>query len=465
MSERKQFVERSVEQQFLALVCQEPTPSIVRTLRAVDPSYLQTPAFQWFVPQLQKYLKEETGIPPWEVADVLIGRDYADEEERKATRAAIWLLYTMKVEWGAWAVEDFRQFLSWRIYAAGFVDTQEGYSRSREMREALNQAQDTLNRSRTVLQDPGAHDLADDFEEREAAWIREDANPGLRNRLVLGIPELDKQLKLVEGTSTAFLAVFKRYKSIALNHCGVCALVTGLNVAQIIYENEVPLTEDRYYSRLSAIRLDDLVSMKMAKANPERYEQARNFIKGLKTHLHNRLKIIEATPKVTTVADVEAQLEVLEATEKFVPDVTIWDYANLIGVEKERSKREERLDQETVIWDLQEHAKDKKHGGARKKIVVTAVQAKAEALKAEHLDMSHFGKSIGIPQALEAIIGINQTRQERDSEKLRFSVLFSRVSKVGDEVPVECRIDWMCIDRSTWGWVHDKAKEQFMKRM
>jgi len=460
-----QGIEPLVEQQFLAIVVQRWDPRYRRLIDALDPRYLETEVYGWFAVRLKSYLKEMGVPPPFEWVDLAILRDFNDPEKLAEHRRAIYYLYTIPVTWGDHAVIEFRHYLAWRVNSEGLAQAKAGYAKRRRMDLALDVCQRASERARALLLDPTYTDLAKAFPGREAAWQREHDDPGMLHRLETGIAALDPQLRMEEGTVTAFLAPFKRYKSIVLNHMAVSALVSGYNVAHVIYENSKEQTLDRYFARLGCVFLDDLVNLAVVDKDPERYRIAKGFIEGLDTHLRNRVKIIEAVPKQTTVADVEAQLDVLAAEEHFIPDVTIWDYANLIGVPKETRDREERINQEQVLWDLQAHAKDKKGGGARPKIVVTAAQAKSEAIKAEVLDASHFGKSIGIPQALDCMIGIDQTRQERDDRFLRFNVIISRNAKIGDVVQVSCDISWMCIANETWAWVRERAMARFERAL
>jgi hypothetical protein len=455
--------ERSTEFQFFATVVQRWDARYARLVRAIDPAYLELLAYRWFCLRLQEHLREWDAPPTWDRIDVLLHRDgefSQDEEKRREAREILWRLYEEPATWGAAAVKDFRDYLAWRHYSAGFSAVQQGFQKTRSIALTIDQGQREIDKARALMLEPEVYDVASEFPAREAAWRRERDNPGLRNQLETGIAALDRQIKLQDGTVTALLAVFKRYKSITLDHFSICGLVSGFNVAHVVFENEVDMTLDRIYSRLGVIPIDDLVKVR---ADPARQEQAYKFIKGLDTFLPNRLKLLKGIPKVTTVADIEAQLAVLETEQGFIPDVTVWDYANIIGVPKERRDREERINQETIIWDLQAHARDLRHGGARRKIVVTAIQAKAEALKAEHLDASHFGKAIGIPQALDCMIGINQTDQEKVNNEIRFSVLASRNSAISDEVKCKCNISWMAIDVETWGWVNERATNLFMR--
>jgi len=453
----------ATERQFLAMVVQRWHPRLARVLRGIRADHLSVAAYQWFVPIVARYLDEHDVTPPWEYVDIMLAREYDDPDKLQAMRTVLWVLYSIEITWGDQAVQDFREHMAWRMYSTGFEAAQTGYRRTRSMRLALDAAARTTWEAATILQDVEVHDLMGDYEAAKADWARTRDNPGLKKQFQIGIPQIDKFLRLHEATVTAVLGSFKVGKSIILNHFSLAALLHGYNVVQIVYENQYELTRDRHFSRLMELDYNDLVGGRAELLKPDEWKRADAFMMDLCRRLNVRLKIIQADPKVTTVADVEGQLDVLQAEEGFEADVTIWDYANLIGIPKDRRDREERINQETVIWDLQRHAKDTKRGGLRPRIVVTAVQAKAEAINKEHLDASDFGKSIGIPQAVNALVGVSRVNQDAVDDRLKMSVLANRQNASSGEVPLVCDYSRMCIANSTLGWFGGLAETLMMK--
>jgi len=453
----------ATERQFLAMAVQRWHPRYARILREIQPDHMSIVGYQWFVPVLRRYLDDHDAVVPWEYVDVQLQREFDDPDKLIHTRDQLYALYTIPITWGDQAVQDFREHMAWRMYSTGFEAAQAGYRRTKSMKLALDAAARSVWKAATLLHDVEVHDLMGDYQTAKADWTRARDFPGLRKRFTIGIPELDANLRLEEGTVTAVLGTFKSGKSIVLNHFALSALLHGYNVAHVVYENTYDLTRDRFFARLLELPYDDVVKAQPEITTPVDWQKADAFVRELEAKLHVRLKIIQADPKYTTVDDVEAQLDVLQAEEGFEADVTIWDYANLIGIPKDRREKEERLNQENVIWDLQRHAKDRKRGGLRKRVVVTAVQAKAEAIKKEHLDASDFGKSIGIPQAVDAMIGVNRTTQDGHDNLIKLSILANRQTKTGNEITFECDYSKMCIASCTFGWFYGQAETLFMR--
>lgn len=441
-------LEFQVEQHALATMVQKWQATYGKVVRAIEPDYLQCEPYRWFIKKFQEFLKKNDRVIPWDYLDVQIRRDFQDANTYQEMRSVLYVLYSTEITWGDEAVQSFREYLAWRTFSAGIRDVQTGFKKSRTMTGALGHARQVLDKSIVLLTDAKVHDLLDDFEEREAAWIRYRDNPHLSRRLKLGIPELDAQTKFDAGTLNAFLAPFGRGKSIMLNHVGVCGLAQGFNVLHVTCENSVEQTEDRYYSRLSTINLDTLREMR---GDPAQYQSARDYLMAIKAHLGPRLKIIKAKAKVTTVADIEAQLELLRLEEGWVPDVEIWDYLNVMAPSK--SLHDERRDQGVIVWDMKSHAEGESSSGVRRPIVATAIQSKAEALKKETLDENDAGKSIDIMQALDGCISINQTNQEYIDKVFRFGNLKARDTAKGSNVQVTCDLAWMCVDIRTYDFV------------
>lgn len=450
-------IEVLVEQQFLALAVQRYEPRLGTLLRYIDQALLANGPYGWFVPKLLAGLDETSAVPAWEYIDIQINRSFGDDPEKLAeVRNTIYLLYTMPITWGEQAIEEFRNYLAWREVSAGFSKAQDGFRRSHRMVLAVDHMRRTLDRATGMLVSHDGSDLVESYDICKADWIRTRENPGLRRRFAIGIEKIDRELHLIEGTVTAVLGVYKDGKSIVLNHFTLCAMAHGFDVAHIVYENPLKMTLDRFFTRLLELDYTDVVNARAEVADPELWERKEQFIRDIQTAVANRVKLYKAKPKITTVADIEAWLDVLRNEEGFIPDVTVWDYANLIGVSRDRREREERLNQETVIWDLQAHAKDEKNGGAREKIVVTAAQARGEAAGKDTLEASDWGKSIGIAQALDALVGIKRTPQNKVDNEAKFSVLINRHGNVVGEDTQKGDFGKMCIANCTVDWLRGK---------
>ena len=84
----------------------------------------------------------------------------------------------------------------------------------------------------------------------------------------------------------------------------------------------------------------------------------------------------------------------------------------------------------------------------KERVVVTASQAKAEALEVDRIDERHQGKSVGISQAVDATIAINQTKEERREGIIILSPLYLRDGFImKEEIVLNSDLSRMCISR------------------
>jgi len=152
-----------------------------------------------------------------------------------------------------------------------------------------------------------------------------------------------------------------------------------------------------------------------------------------------RLKVMKCTPKQTKLADVEEYMWALKA-QGWHPEVVVIDYLNIIA--PNNPKREERLEQGEVMWNM-------KHLADTFTVpVFTATQANMEAASVERLGMKHRGKSIDISQGVNLSIALDQTPEEKQEDILVFSPLFCRDSEIViPEVAVNTNLSKMMITR------------------
>jgi archaellum biogenesis ATPase FlaH len=234
-----------------------------------------------------------------------------------------------------------------------------------------------------------------------------------------------------------FLAPFKRYKSVVMNHISFAALLQGFNVAQVVFENTIELTEDRLDSLASGLSYERLMQMAVTPDEKQRAGCLFNWMNSFTS----RIKVLKCVPYQSTMAQVDEQLERWYAQENFKPDVIVVDYYNIIAPNCGRSG-EERIEQGQIIWDIKEVA-DKYMVP-----IITASQSNTEGTIADRLQTDHQGKSIGISQGVDLTVAINQTKEERAEGLLVFSPLFMRGFEITiPDVVVDCDINRMAISK------------------
>ncbi len=272
-------------------------------------------------------------------------------------------------------------------------------------------------------------DYADGFSAREERRKFLAENPSFVRVLKLGIKELDDQVKIVPGMVIGFLAPFKKYKSITLTNVGYAALLQGMTVLHVNIEGRREMWEARYDSRFTGVDYKRLVEYLRTSDEQDRIASVFSKIESMK----NRLKIAAGVYKKTNALDIRAMVQEIEATEEITVDVIIADYANIMGSTRKIVGEDHEV-QEAIVWELIGLASEVDN----EKIVVTAFQSKAAGVDVDDLKKSHFGRSLAIPQALDAAIAINQSENEKRDGVLRYSPLFLRD---GDVVQKDCKVE------------------------
>jgi hypothetical protein len=189
-------------------------------------------------------------------------------------------------------------------------------------------------------------------------------------------------------------------------------------VLHVVFENTYELTADRYDAMFSQFDYSRVSSLLLTEEEKAFMDSQFRWMQSWSS----RLKIIKCFPEETTVADVEESIERLYEVDGFRADVEIWDYLNIISPNKRT--RDDWKNQTQIVWDLKSHAE--KYGVA----VFSASQAKQEGVRAERLQLDHRGKSIGISQALDLSIAIDQNEHEKRDDIIVLSPMFSRASPI-----------------------------------
>ena len=424
-----------IESEFLASLLKKSVALDFSVLDYVDSGYFSVDSYKW----LANKLKERKWAPlAFDVVDQLLLEDIKDDEKRNVFRNQIWELYVRELTYEDDAINKFKTFIAYSVIKSEIKSSFDGFDRSSRLDYMIEQLGKAVRDANDIIKTESLDhtDYASNYENRVQKRKIERDHPELNPVVRFGIDGLDSQFKIKGPMVVDFFAPFKRYKSIALNHMGFSALVQGFNVLHVVYENTIELTEDRYDTLFSQLSYDRVTSLALNQDEKDQMDRLFSWI-NLWT---SRLKILKCIPKITTIDQVIEFIEKLQIRENFKPDVIIVDYLNIVA--PTIWDREERLRQGQVVWDL------KKLADTYNCPVITASQAKMEAVKAERLNQSHRGKSIDISQGVNLSIALDQTDEERDEGLLVFSPMFSRESPITiPEVVVDTNLDKMQICR------------------
>lgn len=445
------LVDPKVELEFLASILQRRKPELHRVIPLLDESVFSNKPYRWMVKHIRTYFKSYQVPPPRSAVEVWIRESFEGEEEELKQHQRLLNLYDHVLTFGDHATKMFLDYASVRTYVEASREAVSAYQRSRDVGLLLRDGNEAVSAARSIQVQRSIYDYASGWRVREEHRKRRREYPDLYQSFRIGLEDIDAQVSFDPGTVNGFLAPFKRYKSVVLNHCSFAGLLQGMHVAQIVFENTIELTMDRLDSLFTQLTIDRL--WRSLKTKDEK--RTADSVMARVASWQQRLKIIKATPNETSTHDIEADLLALRQVEAFDPDLTVWDYANIMKPTK--TSREERQQQTNIVWDLVEHAQNP----VRPRLVITAFQAKLEGAKVERMDQSHFGKSIGIQQGLDSAIAINQTAEERGDGVIVFSPLFLRNGHITKpHCAVVSEIARMCIDKesdSLWKEVEDSS--------
>lgn len=418
-------------------------------LSKLDEGFFVTDAYKWLISLLKS---RSWSAIEWEYLDAEICRQLKDSPDKlELYRNQLYSLYSREISFQKDADKIFKEFVSFSIMKAGTKNSFDSYNRSNRIDYFLKEMGETVATARTIIDGGGlkTYDYADGFQRRmeERLYYRDnvDAKPVIKT----GIELLDSQLEVMGPMIVNFLAPAKRYKSITLNSCGFAAILQGYNVVHFVFENSIDLTENRYDALFNNINYNRLKSAAISESEKAIFDDRMNWVKSWKS----RLKIVECIPKTTTIKNLSDWVEKWRELEGFIPDCFVIDYANIVKPSVSQ-KEGERADQEKVFWDIKELVKiynipcftatqSNQEGNKAMR-----VEAKKDGGGKGRLDTTHQGKSIGISQAVDATIGLNQTEAEAADNMLVLNILLARdVHVTNPEIVLDCDITRMTISR------------------
>jgi hypothetical protein len=422
-----------IEAEFLASVLRGSKCVDRALLRHLEPEYFSIDSYKWAASVLQEreWKPLPYGLLDQELLVVL------DEDDRAKYRDQVGLLYQRDLTFDAEASDRFKAFVSYCTANSSITEAFKGFGRSNRLDLLLKEVSESTSLAKGILEGESlsVHDLAEEHAERNDRRREERDNPNLNPRVLFGIPGLDEQFRVKAPMLVDFLAPFKRFKSIILNALGYSFLLQGFNVLHLTYENSYELTSDRYDSMFSGLGYDRVSNLLLVEEERHQVDRMWNWIQSW----DNRLKIIKCHPKQTTVHDVADRVKRLQDEEGWSPDVGVWDYLNIIAPTE--SRREERLEQGQIVWDLKGFAED--FNVAQ----FTASQSTMEGATVDRMGFQHRGKSIDISQGMDMSIAIDQTPEERREGILVLSPQFARNAEITiPEVVLDTDIPRMQID-------------------
>ncbi|HET9285763.1 MAG TPA: DnaB-like helicase C-terminal domain-containing protein [Candidatus Angelobacter sp.] len=250
-----------------------------------------------------------------------------------------------------------------------------------------------------------------------------------------GIAELDKRgFGPTRKELWLLIANTKAGKSWSLMHLAKMALVHRLKVVHVTLELSEARTAQRYYQAFFSISKrrekfritkigtnelgqitgldDDELKPAMAFEDENIREKLEAKIDKFGTRYLRNIYVKEFPTGSLTIPQLNAYLDNLEVTERFVPDLLVLDYPDLMKIDKNNPR-----------WALDEIYKDIRGIGVRRNMAVAAVsQTHRGANKAKQVDIDNVAEAYSKIMHADTTITFSQTRAEKDLGLARLTV-------------------------------------------
>jgi KaiC/GvpD/RAD55 family RecA-like ATPase len=439
-------IDQNTEAEFLATLLKESVNPIDKDLLdSVEPEYFGVESYQWLVSYMKK--RDWKYIDRGFMDQVLIN-EISDEEKLIKYKGQITLLYDRELKFSEDAVSEYRYFIAERKIQSTIKEALSRYNVSnnvsylfRDLRKGLSESEEIVRSDKLKLVD-----YVETYDERMKDRRRERDNPDSNPVIRTGIGGLDNQFKLKKGYVVDVLAPFKRGKSILLNTFAFSAFLQNYNVCQVIFENSLNMTFDRFDALFTQTSLDRISNLLISKEEKLKSDNLFNWM----SRWDNKLKVIKAKSNETSVSQIRDELVRYKEKTGWHPDVLVVDYLNIIGAEEKDKRLDERLQQKNIFWNLKNMTEE------FNVLTYIASQTNMEGVKdfygSGRLKLSSRGKSIDISQGLDLSIAIDQSEEEKAGNIFVLSPHFYRHGAImQDEVVLDSNIDLMTFDRSITG--------------
>ena len=237
-----------------------------------------------------------------------------------------------------------------------------------------------------------------------------------------GIMGLDDYLRgggLGEKELGVILAPTNRGKSMMLKHIAEFNMLRGLNA--LIFTLE--MSEDRYLDRFD-MSVSRLTTNEML-ANPEKIRKKLKEISDNPSY--GKVHIKEYPTQMATVENLRSYTDNLRRSG-FFPDFVIVDYADLLSSSKKYS--EKRHEHSHIYETLRGWAVEEEFP------VWTATQANRGSLSKTQVTVADISEDFGKAMIADVIIGLCQSKKEKDNQEMRLFVAKNRDGASGMEVQV-----------------------------
>jgi hypothetical protein len=150
------------------------------------------------------------------------------------------------------------------------------------------------------------------------------------------------------------------------------------------------------------------------------WKQAYKALRAFGKKYPTRFKLSSYANGTLSVMEIKALLNVWERQERFVPDVIVIDYIDILAPDPDFSRMDFRH-RRNELWQRLRNLSEERHS-----LVVTATQAAASSYGKEILRLSDFSEDKRVYAHVTAMYGLNQTEEEKQIGIMRINEMVVR---------------------------------------
>jgi len=432
----------NTEAEFLSALLQEPGKIDKDLLDLIKPEYFSVDSYQWLIERFQE--RSWKGVDE-EYLDQLLINTVKNEEQIEKYKGQIIYLYRKELKFKDDSINEFKAFVAEKKVDEAIKVSLEAFNRSgnvgyliRDLKVGVSEAENVIRNKKLELVD-----YIEGYDERMKVRKIERDNPDLNPIIKTGIKGLDYQFHLKKGYVVDVLAPFKRGKSILLNTFAFSAFLQNYNVCQIIFENSLNMTFDRFDALFTQNSMKRISNLLLSQDEKDSCDKLFSWM----SRWGNNLKVIKAQSNETPISQIRDELLRYKDRTGWSPDVLVVDYLNIIGAEEKDKRLDERLQQKNIFWGLKNMTEE------LNLLTYIATQSNMEGVKEGYsssgrLKMSSRGKSIDISQGLDLSVAIDQSEEEKAGNLYVLSPHFYRHGSIlQDEISLDANLEYMTFDR------------------
>ena len=371
----------------------------------VDPNYFDNEYMRLIVASLKDYYEKYETIPSYETIFNLIKTQVRREIARES---AVELIKEVKES-------DNKDCLHTQDVAIKFCKQQ-------ELKKATQKIQKIL--------DNGDFDRYEECEElvKQAISVGTEKDEGIdifhaiedvlsedfRSPIATGLTGIDNLMGggLSKGELGVILAAFGVGKTTIMTRMANTAYLTGKNVVQIFFEDNVKVIQRKHFSCFTGIDLSDL---------GDRREEVKEFLPRFQ-NLENNLILKKMSSDGTTITHIKQYLRKL-ISSGIKPDIVFLDYIDCVQPTKQF--KDEYSGEGNVMRQFETMLSELNIAGW------TAVQGNRSSIGADLVEANMMGGSIKKGQIGHFILSVAKTLEQKEEGRATLAVLKSRFGRDG----------------------------------